>query len=59
MTGIVASFVRYLEWGSRLAVLHSSPGAQVDPDAPMPRRGWGEVKGPFRGGRRLPLPCLE
>lgn len=25
------------------------PGAQVVEDAPMPRWGWGEVKGPYTG----------
>src|SRR5947209_12153651 len=39
---------RCLEWGSRLAVINSQPGATVDPDAPMPKWGWGEVKGPYR-----------
>ena len=44
-----SALVGYLEWGSRLAVINSSPGAQVDPGACMPRWGWGEVKGPYRG----------
>lgn len=42
-----SAFVAYLEWGSRLAVLNSQPGAAVDPAAPMPRWGWGEVHGPY------------
>lgn len=42
-----SAFVAYLEWGSRLAVLNAQPGATVDPDAPMPRWGWGEVGGPY------------
>jgi len=25
------------------------PGAAVDPNAPMPKWGWGEVKGPYTG----------
>ena len=29
----------YLEWGSRLAVINSQPGATVDANAPMPK--WG------------------
>ena len=37
----------YLEWGSRLAVINSQPGATVDSEAPMPQWGWGEVKGPY------------
>lgn len=45
-----SALVGYLEWGSRLAVLNSQSGAQVDADAPMPRWGWGEVKGPYIPG---------
>ena len=44
-----SALVGYLEWGSRLAVINSQPGAQVDHGAPMPKWGWGEVKGPYRG----------
>lgn len=44
-----SALVGYLEWGSRLAVINSQDGAQVDEHAPMPRWGWGEVKGPYRG----------
>ena len=44
-----SALVGYLEWGSRLAVINSQTGATVDPNAPMPRWGWGEVKGPYRG----------
>jgi hemoglobin len=43
-----SAFVAYLEWGSRLAVINSQPGADVDENAPMPKWGWGEVKGPYR-----------
>lgn len=42
-----SAFVGYLEWGSRLAVINSQPGASVDPNAPMPAWGWGEVGGPY------------
>ncbi|WP_363797330.1 group II truncated hemoglobin [Lysobacter firmicutimachus] len=42
-----SALVGYLEWGSRLAVINSQPGANVDVDAPMPRWGWGETKGPY------------
>jgi hemoglobin len=31
----------YAEWGSRLAVHNSQPGADVAPDAPVPRWDWG------------------
>ncbi|MET0386463.1 MAG: group II truncated hemoglobin [Polyangiales bacterium] len=44
-----SAFVAYLEWGTRLAVINSQPGATVVEDAPMPRWGWGEVKGPYTG----------
>jgi hemoglobin len=44
-----SALVGYLEWGSRLAVINSQPGAAVDEHAPMPRWGWGEVKGPYTG----------
>ena len=44
-----SAIVGYLEWGSRLAVLNSQPGAEVVEDAPMPKWGWGEVKGPYQG----------
>jgi hemoglobin len=43
-----SAFVGYLEWGSRIAVINSQPGAEVDPTASMPTWGWGEVKGPFK-----------
>jgi len=42
-----SALVGYLEWGSRLAVINSQPGAAADPNAPMPRWGWGEVGGPY------------
>lgn len=44
-----SALVGYLEWGSRLAVINSQSGAQVNADAPMPKWGWGEVKGPYLG----------
>ena len=45
-----SALVSYLEWGTRLAVINSQPGAVLGEDAPMPRWGWGEVKGPYSGG---------
>jgi hemoglobin len=45
-----SAFVAYLEWGTRLAVINSQPGAGVSGEAPMPKWGWGEVKGPYLGG---------
>ena len=36
-----AAFVGYLEWGTRLAMHNSQPGAEVVREAPVPRWGWG------------------
>lgn len=44
-----SALVGYIEWGSRLAVINSQPGAEVDENASMPQWGWGEVKGPYQG----------
>jgi hemoglobin len=38
----------YLEWGTRLAVLNSQPGAMAPIESPMPHWGWGEVGGPYQ-----------
>jgi len=43
-----AAFVSYLEWGTRLALQNSQPGAEVVRDAPVPRWGWG-VAPPYLG----------
>jgi hemoglobin len=45
-----SALVGYLEWGSRLAVINSQPGSGVNQHSPMPKWGWGEVKGPYRPG---------
>jgi hemoglobin len=42
-----SAFVAYLEWGTRLAVLNSKPGAEVPAGSPMPAWDWGAVKGPY------------
>lgn len=42
-----SAFVGYIEWGTRLAVINSQPGAEVVEDQPMPQWGWGETKGPY------------
>lgn len=42
-----SSLISYLEWGTRLAVINSQPGARVVEHAPMPQWGWGETKGPY------------
>jgi hemoglobin len=36
-----AAIIGYAEWGSRLAVHNSQPGAEVAEQAPVPRWGWG------------------
>jgi len=43
-----SAMMAYFEWGSRLAVLNSQPGATVTEDQPMPAWGWGETKGPYQ-----------
>ncbi len=44
-----SALVAYLEWGSRLAVINSQPGASAVPGAPMPSWSWGVPGGPYRG----------
>jgi hemoglobin len=38
-----SALVGYLEWGTRLAMANSQPGAAVVEHAPVPRWGWGEA----------------
>ena len=38
-----SAFVAYVEWGTRLALSNSQPGAPVAEHAPVPRWGWGEA----------------
>ena len=38
-----SALVAYLEWGTRLAMENSQPGAKVVEHAPVPRWGWGEA----------------
>ena len=42
-----AAIVGYAEWGSRLALHNSQPGADAPGEAPVPRLGWG-VAPPYR-----------
>jgi hemoglobin len=42
-----SALVAYLEWGTRLAMANSRPGADVAAHAPVPRWGWGEAP-PYR-----------
>jgi hemoglobin len=43
-----SAFVGYIEWGTRLALANSQPGASPPPEAPVPRWGWGEAP-PYTG----------
>lgn len=43
-----AAIIGYLEWGTRLAMENSRPGAEPAPQAPTPRWGWG-VAPPYQG----------
>jgi hemoglobin len=38
-----SAFIAYLEWGTRIAISNSQPGATPPPQAPVPRWGWGEA----------------
>jgi CDGSH-type Zn-finger protein/truncated hemoglobin YjbI len=44
-----SAFTSYLEWGSRLALENSQPGAHAPEQMPMPRWDWGTAGAP--GGR--------
>jgi hemoglobin len=43
-----SAFVAYVEWGTRIALANSQPGADPPRDAPVPRWGWGEAP-PYSG----------
>lgn len=43
-----SAFMAYVEWGTRLAVENSEPGASPPPRAPVPRWGWGMAP-PWQG----------
>jgi hemoglobin len=42
-----SALVGYLEWGTRIALHNSQPGAAVAEHAPVPHWGWGEAP-PYR-----------
>jgi hemoglobin len=42
-----SAFMAYVEWGTRIALENSQPGAEPPPEAPVPRWGWGEAP-PYR-----------
>jgi hemoglobin len=44
-----SALVAYAEWGTRLAMGNSQPGAAPAPRAPVPRWGWGEAP-PYQPG---------
>ncbi|PPK65612.1 hypothetical protein CLV40_11396 [Actinokineospora auranticolor] len=39
-----SAFAGYLEWGTRMAVVLSAPGAETNLDEPVPTWGWGNVR---------------
>jgi hemoglobin len=43
-----SAFVAYIEWGTRIALANSQPGAAPIPHAPVPHWGWGEAP-PYLG----------
>jgi hemoglobin len=43
-----SAFMAYVEWGTRIALSNSQPGAEPPPKAPVPRWGWGEAP-PWQG----------
>ena len=43
-----SAFAAYIEWGTRIALANSQPGADPPPEAPVPRWGWGEAP-PYGG----------
>ena len=38
-----SAFLAYIEWGTRIAVVNSQPGASPPSRAPVPHWGWGEA----------------
>jgi hemoglobin len=38
-----SALMAYVEWGTRIAMHNSQPGADIPPHAPVPRWGWGEA----------------
>ncbi|MEV6265944.1 group II truncated hemoglobin [Kribbella sp. NPDC051936] len=38
-----SAFVAYVEWGTRIALANSQPGATPPPKAPVPHWAWGEA----------------
>ena len=43
-----SALIGYLEWGSRIAIINSEKTENpIGSNKPMPKWGWGEVKGPY------------
>jgi hemoglobin len=38
-----SALLAYVEWGTRIALANSQPGAAPPPEAPVPHWGWGEA----------------
>jgi hemoglobin len=46
-----SALVAYLEWGTRIAVINSNlTDNPLQPEAPMPKWGWGVPGGPYQPG---------
>jgi hemoglobin len=41
-----SALLAYLEWGTRIAMHNSQPGAQIPQEAPVPHWGWGVAPPP-------------
>ncbi len=55
-----SAFASYIEWGSRLAVENSTPGAHPPPHMPLPHWNWGTAGVPgSRISATAPLPQKE
>ena len=45
-----SALMAYVEWGTRIAVQTSQNETHPVEQEPMPKWGWGEVKGPYKAG---------
>ncbi len=51
-----SAFVSYFEWGSRIALANSQPGAQPPPRMPVPHWDWGPAGPPGSAVGSVPPP---